>query len=177
MSENYIPWPAEKEEFIKITVHNGNSPISPHMHDFIEIVFIAHGSCHHSYHKTEMLLIPGDVFVVLPHEEHSYSMDSKTIIYNCLFYPEIFGDDWNNLKEIKGIQNVLMVEPFYRIEQGNQEILHLSPVETSYIESILKKMVEEQVNEGSGYRLVQKASLMITSFHAGKSVGETIQRK
>src|SRR5690349_4181495 len=106
MGGNYILWPAEKEEFIKVNVHNGSSPINSHMHDFIEIVFIAQGSCHHCYHKTEIMLIPGDVFVVLPHEEHSYNINSKTVIYNCLFYPEVLGEDWNILKESMGIQNL-----------------------------------------------------------------------
>lgn len=161
MDGTYLLWPAEKDEFIKISVYNDNGPVSSHMHDFIEIVFIAHGSCFHKYHDTEVALIPGDVFIVLPHEEHSYMINSKTIIYNCLFYPEVLGEDWKLIKDISGVQNLLMVEPFYRIEQNRQEILHLNSPETNYFESILKKMIKEQEDKSSGYRLVQKAYLII----------------
>lgn len=169
MSSNYIPWPAEKEEFIKITVYRDNSPVSPHMHDFIEIVFIAQGSCLHRYHSNEIMLIPGDVFVVIPHEIHSYLINSPTVIYNCLFYPEALGTDWSLLKEIDGVNNLLMVEPFYRIEQQKQEILHLNPAESSYFESVLKKMIVEQNNKSSGFNLVQKANLILQISMLGRS--------
>lgn len=169
MENNYVPWPAEKEEFIKISVYTGNSPVDAHMHDFIEIVFIAHGSCLHNYHSAEIMLIPGDVFIVLPHEEHSYIIDSKTVIYNCLFYPEVLGEDWTLLKDISGVQNLLMVKPFYRVEQGKQEVLHLNPMETDYFESILKKMIEELNNKNSGYRLLEKANLIILLSMLGRT--------
>lgn len=161
MDGNYFCWPADKEEYIKVSVYNNHSPVSSHMHDFIEIVFFAHGSGLHKYHKTEARLIPGDVFIVLPHEEHSYRIDSKTIIYNCLFYPEVLGDDWKSIKDIIGVQNLLMVEPFYRTEQNRQEILHLNLSEKDYMESVLKKMIREQEDKNSGYRLVLKSYLVI----------------
>jgi AraC-like DNA-binding protein len=161
MDSNYMPWPAENEDLIKISVFNGSTPVNSHMHDYIEIVFFAKGSSLHQYHNNEIMLIPGDVFIVVPHETHSYEINSQTVIYNCLFYPEALGADWNQLKEISGVNNLLMVEPFYRIEQKKQEVLHLNPAESSYIEVVLKKMIDEQENKNSGFQLVQKANLIL----------------
>lgn len=160
MDIDYIPWPADREDLIKVSVFAGDSPVSTHKHDFIEIVFIAQGTCLHRYHKTEVSLIPGDLFIVVPHEEHSYSIESATVIYNCMFYPEALGEDWKALKEISSIYDLLIVEPFYRQEHSHQEILHLSPSEVSYIEPVLNKMLEEQQNKQAGYQLILKAYLI-----------------
>lgn len=160
MDTSYFPWPAASEDLIKVFAYIGDSPVYSHRHDYIEIVFIAYGSCMHSYHNTEITLIPGDTFIVVPHEEHSYSINSRTVIYNCLFYPEALGEDWKQMKEIGGIYDFLMVEPFYRTESHHQEILHLQPSEALHIESILKNMIGEDKNRQTGYSLVQKGNLI-----------------
>lgn len=168
MHNDYLPWPAEKENRIQVSLYNGNSPVPPHKHDFIEIVFIANGSCIHKYHNSEITLIPGDVFIVTPHEEHWYAINSKTVIYNCLFYPEALGDDWIKVKEISSLYNFLVVEPFYRVETNHQEILHLQPQEVSYMEQVLKSMMEEQGNRYTGYQLAKKANLIMVLTFLGR---------
>lgn len=157
----YFPWLAAKAEQIKVRIFNNNTPVISHMHDYIEIVLITKGSCIHRYHNTEVTLIPGDVFIIVPHEEHSYAINSDVRIYNCHFYPEVLGEDWKELKKISGIYDMLMVEPIYRSEINRQEILHLQPAEIPYIESVLTKMIEEQKDIQAGYYLVQKANLII----------------
>jgi AraC-like DNA-binding protein len=156
----YFPWRAEKDELIKVEEFNNNTPVISHKHEYIEIVLITRGSCIHRYHNTEVTLIPGDVFIVVPHEEHSYAINSDVTIFNCQFYPDALGEDWRELKEISGIYDMLMVEPLYRTEINRQEILHLQPAEISYIESILIKMIEEEKKQ-VGYHLAQKAYLIL----------------
>lgn len=157
----YTPWPAEQQDdLIRVSLFTGDSPVVPHMHNFIEMVYIASGSCLHTYHNMEIALMPGDVFIVMPHEEHSYSINAKTVIYNCLFYPDALGEDWDELKDISSIFDMLMVEPFYREETMGQNILHLPPSKTPDVEAMLKRMVEEQNKKHTGYRLMQKANLL-----------------
>jgi AraC-like DNA-binding protein/quercetin dioxygenase-like cupin family protein len=169
VSNKYLIWPDGRDEQIRVMEHKSTQPVKAHMHDFIEIVFFAHGSCKHTYHGTEATLIPGDAFVVVPHEEHSYEINSQTLIYNCLFYPEALGEDWKALKEIRGIFDVLMVEPFYRTECNHQEIVHLHPSEASHIQYILKKMLNEQEHKQPGYRLMQKANLITLLASLGRA--------
>lgn len=169
MSIDYLAWPAKEEDLIQILLYAGDQPVSSHMHSFIEIVFVAHGSCVHKYHGTEVTLIPGDIFIVVPHEEHSYTITSRTVIYNCLFYPEALGEDWKSLRQIKGLYDLLMVEPFYRSEEKKQEILHLQPAEASNLESILKLMLKEQTNRQTGAHLVIKANLIMLLASLGRA--------
>lgn len=160
MNTPYTPWPASQEDLIRISLYIGDRPVTSHMHNFIELVYIASGSCIHKYHNMEVILMPGDVFTIAPHEEHSYSISSKTVIYNCLFYPDALGEDWERLKNISSVFDMLMVEPFYREETAGQNILHLPPSKTFEVESILKKMIDEQNNRYTGYQLMQKANLI-----------------
>jgi AraC-like DNA-binding protein len=169
MDNNYISWPAKAEDLIEVAQYIGDTPVSLHRHDFIEIVFMAYGSCRHQYHGTELTLIPGDVFIVIPHEEHSYLITSKTVIYNCLFYPEALGEDWKHLKEMGGLYDFLMVEPFYRSELNHQEILHLQPAEVLTIEVLLKQMIAEKQNRQTGFQLALKANLIMLLALLGRS--------
>jgi AraC family L-rhamnose operon regulatory protein RhaS len=115
----------------------------------------------HTYHGYEVCLIPGDVIVITPHEEHSYKIDAKTVIYNCLFYPEAMKEDWHRLQEVKNIFDFLIVEPFYRMESCRQEILHLEPSVAASVEALLKKMLEEQEKKQPDFVLVQKSYLIL----------------
>lgn len=158
--EGYLKWPAAEDDRIKVMRWVGDEEVGTHRHNFIEAVFLAQGACVHVYHGEKVRLIPGDIFIITPHEDHSYEISSKTVIYNCLFYPEALGEDWANLKQISGIYEFLIVEPFYRPEAGRQEILHLTPEENEAIKSILNGMLTEQENRLEGFELMQKANLI-----------------
>lgn len=177
MCSRYFPWPADEDELIRIGVFNNNSPVISHRHDYVEIVLITKGSCTHKYHNTEVTLIPGDVFIIVPHEEHSYGIDSRVTIYNCQFYTEVLGEDWRELKEISGIYDMLVVEPIFRAEINCQEILHLSPEGISYVEAILTKIIEEQENKSAGYRLVQKSYLTLLLTILGRAWEKQFESK
>jgi AraC-like DNA-binding protein len=159
--DGYMKWPNADNDMIKVMSWSGDKPVETHKHEFIEIAFIAYGSCMHTYHGYDVKLIPGDVFVITPHEEHSYKVSAKTVIYNCLFYPEALGEDWDKLRNIKSIFDLLIVEPFYRLESERQAILHLEPSEAASLESLLKKMVEEQEKKHGDFELIQKSNLII----------------
>lgn len=159
-SKDYMKWPASKDDNIKVMRWVGDEIIHTHCHDYIEIAFLAQGTCIHEYHNEKVKLIPGDIFIITPNEEHSYEITSKTVIYNCLFYPEALGEDWDKLKKVSGIYDLLIIEPFYRLETGHQEVLHLISSEIDTIISILDTMLVEQENRLDGSELIQKANLV-----------------
>jgi len=161
-------WPADRDRLIDIRIHRDNKPVTSHAHDFVEIVLIGKGSCTHHYHNTEVRLIPGDLFVVLPHETHSYDINEDVIIYNCIFYDQALKEDWAELQRIGGIFDMLVVEPLYRAESTNQEIMHLKPAELSFAENIMKRMFDEQNDRLAGYKLAQKAYLILLLTFMGR---------
>lgn len=160
MDSAYYQWPLGKDEQIDISMYNSDTPVGPHRHDFVEVVFVAQGSCLHEYRGSVMMLIPGDILVISPHETHSYSINAMTLIYNCLFYPEAMGGDYDSLCRINGVRNLFLAASQGSSGGGGQDILHLNPADFAYVESILQKMVAEQNTRGSGYGVVQKANLV-----------------
>jgi AraC-like DNA-binding protein len=161
MDDCYLAWAADKNEFIDISVYSGDKPVKTHMHDFMELVFVAQGTCLHQYRSNEMMLIPGDVLVIFPHESHSYSINSQTVIYNCLYYPQAIGSDFELLKEINGVNSLFLARSAHRAELQKQDILHLNPADSAYIESVLRRMIEEQNNRNIGHGVVQKSNLVL----------------
>lgn len=160
MSGDYYLWNNGYEELIQIMKWQDKKPVEKHKHEFIEIVFIARGSCKHKYRDSIVTLIPGDTFVIVPNEEHEYTIDKDMTIYNILFYPEFLGSDWNSLCEIGGIYDLLFVEPFYRSEAAKQEILHLEPEVSGKLEKMLDEMREEKNAMKIGSKLNLKAGLI-----------------
>lgn len=161
MCIEYTSWPAQASDLITVGRYVCTAPVTTHKHDFIEIVFVARGSCLHKYLDSEVVLMPGDCFVVMPHEVHAYDISSETILYNCLFYPQGLGEDWNRLHRLKPLYDLLMVEPFYRTESGQQQILRLEPVEAGAVEDLLEKMIQERQMKCEGSDIMLKARLMI----------------
>ena len=176
MSTYYV-WHPLQEDLISVSVHTCESSIPFHKHDYMEMVIISKGSCIHKYMDIERLLLPGDVFAIAPHEEHSYIINSETVIYNCLFYPEALGKYWDELKAMKGIHNIFTVEPFYRYEEKKYNIMHLTPVHADNTADILNKMIAEQKNKKEGYKLMLKSYLIMLLIYIYQGFGNLIPNR
>ena len=138
-----------------------DQPVPSHRHDFIEISLVMQGSCLHAWQGVEVRLVPGDLFVIAPGEEHAYRIEGETTIYNCLFLPSGLGSDWDRLQEDPALEHLLVLEPFYREETGRQEILHLDRPEADSLERIWLDMVHECTACPAGHALARKALLML----------------
>lgn len=168
MKDEYIKWPGGSGQSIMISEYFANTPVKTHKHDFLEIVFIMGGSCSHRYLSHEKALTEGDVFIVAPHEEHSYEIKTKTEIINCILYPSVLGPDWVEIKQVSGLYNFIVVEPLFRFETNENELLHFSPDELIHIKHFLGEIKNEQQNRQKGYQLVQKANLLALLTYIGR---------
>ncbi len=139
----------------------GGQSVPAHRHDFIEISLVMRGSCLHAWQGVEVRLVPGDLFVIAPGEEHAYRIEGETTIYNCLFLPSGLGDDWERLQTEPALENLLVLEPFYREETGRQEILHLDRAEAEAMERIWLDMVRECTAAPAAHAAARKALLML----------------
>lgn len=157
-----------------------------HRHGFYELIFVQHGSCRHIYKNVETLLIPGDAVIVSEHHEHGFSLNGETAIYNCQFRldsidPEVVdalntGESlfdelhisqdeilhvWEDSLGIREdyYQDGLYSKSNYEVNSNKQGVIHLSPAEFSFVQSMLENGIEAQ-NESFG-DIVQKKSLEI----------------
>lgn len=140
---------------------HGDQPVTPHRHNFIELSMVMQGSCLHAWQGVEVRLVPGDLFVIAPGEAHAYRIEGETTIYNCLFLPSGLGADWARLQEEPALENLLVLEPFFREETGRQEILHLERTAAEELERIWLDMVRECQEHPPAHATARKALLML----------------
>ncbi len=141
----------ELELGIKIMRCECVNDISSHKHEFIEVVFIAEGSCKHRYLNRESTLLPGDIFVIAPGEVHEYIIDNKAVIYNCLFIPSVLQLNWEEIRKIDGLFDFLMLEPFFREEENVPVVLHANSKGLDSFINLLEIMIKEQNKKIPGF--------------------------
>jgi AraC family transcriptional regulator, L-rhamnose operon regulatory protein RhaS len=129
--------------------------IGRHSHEFIEFVFVSQGFAMHKTSNSICLLLPGDIFYILPGTSHQYWKSSSNSVYNCLFYPDVLGED------LKKLQSLPMLDAVFNA--GNKTApwgkIHLKPKNRYEILSLLKKMEYETGSTPPGCDLRAKALL------------------
>lgn len=181
----YIEFPLKDTAIaVEAAEYDSRTIIAEHTHRFQEFVLITKGACMHTFRGIEIPLIAGDLFLVPPHQKHSYVMNSQIRFINCYFYPEQLGDDWtrlmrevlpahsssDNLDDIKSqwenlLSNISVHKEIRSPSAKNrnkshiQGIIHLNPQEALRVESLLMQILEEQGEKQFGSEYI-KASLL-----------------
>ncbi len=150
--------------------------VAPHTHDFIELVLVAGGSARHSLSFADRpsvaaphLLVEGDVFAVAPGERHTYSESQGLTIYNVLFQPELVAAAREELRTIRGIAGLLLLEPLFRSETGFRHKLHLAAAAQRTVRQCLDAIAEEMSRKPSGWRVLARARFLECLVLLGRS--------
>ncbi|MBR4000714.1 MAG: helix-turn-helix domain-containing protein [Clostridia bacterium] len=141
--------------FVQPQIHNGR--ISPHYHAFCEIVYVADGFTLHSVNGRMNLLMAGDIFFILPGEEHSYINAYRTKIYNILIEAselDVFRDE---LASLPGL-GVMFGE--YDSGSVGKRILHVPIQSQRSMESACEKMTAECTEKAVGWKCSLRARLV-----------------
>jgi AraC-like DNA-binding protein len=154
-----LSYAENNKELILVTKHDLIKSIRTHNHDFIEIVFVIEGSCEHIYYGNKTILKPGDVFIILPYEKHSYQVNNNITLYNCIFYPEALGIDWIKMKVYSDMYDMLVVEPFFREEMKKCTFITLDKREITFYDALLSYMENELSDKLSGYNMAVRSAL------------------
>jgi AraC family L-rhamnose operon transcriptional activator RhaR len=85
--------------------------VSPHDHDFLEIVLVERGRAEHITSSRRVLTSAGDVWVIKPGRWHTYMGVRGLCVYNCLIGPDL----------------VQSLAPLVRCEPGAVELLWRGP--------------------------------------------------
>jgi AraC-like DNA-binding protein len=158
---------------IYISEYTGMQSVDLHFHQFIELVFVIEGTCEHYYLGNKTTMVTGDTFIIVPGEEHSYDIHSRTVIINCIFYSEFLKNDWDTLKKMSGIYNFVVLEPLFRFEANNNQILRLNPSELSHVHFLLSLIKKEFDTKSDGYVLAAKSYLLSILMILGRKWEQT----
>lgn len=135
--------------------------MTPHTHDFIELVFVSEG---HTIHRVDFEaesysygLIQGDCFTIMPGDIHAYSDSKNFVIYNVAFQPEILQSELDELQRLSCWESLFGEKTF-----PLRKRFHLTPPQRSKAESFLRKMMLEFNSRTSGYQFRIKLALLET---------------
>ncbi len=143
---------------IALEVFHTLESVPIHRHHFQEFVLITKGSCVHEFKGISMPLIPGDVFLVPPHQEHTYTIETPVSMYNCQFYPEKMTDEWLNQfgHLISDLAEPASTNPISPADLNRQNIIHLSLPEAERVQKMMEIILQEQTEQEYAYKQVKQ---------------------
>lgn len=158
----YLEYPLRDNSAISVGFWGDYISVKPHRHAYYEFALIKKGTCIHNYMETSVPLVPGDVFLIMPHREHSYEIQAEVEIYNCNFIAEGLGEEFNVILDelFHGFQD----QSLQKDAKGNwdkQRILHLEPKEMEIVEYHLLCMMEEQEKNQINLEYAKTAHLQL----------------
>ena len=139
--------------------------VDMHRHHYCEMLLIDKGSCNHIYNGVSTLLVPGDVVVIGPGQEHGYGVLGSLSIYNCQFETEKLDTHVINGIMLSGLLDLSSKEedtefaqqltvlrenmhasglPSVRVNNSKQGVVHLDPSEQTFFTSILLRAKTEE---------------------------------
>ena len=127
-----------------------------HVHEFIEISYVASGSGIHILGDKKYEVSKGDLFLInyhIPHEFRSLEspFSSPLKVYNCVFKPDFIDVNLNNYKDFSEVINYLSFRSIFSLESDNIDDIKILGTKNIEIETIYKKMLDEFTNEEDGY--------------------------
>jgi len=167
----YVSFKGSDQSAIAVEVFQTIDSVLSHRHDFQEFVLITKGSCIHRFKDLAMPLIPGDVFLVPPHQEHAYVIENPVAMYNCQFYPQQIAEWWQGqfghlLSDLSGPESG---NPVYTADLNRQNIIHLSTPDAEQVRHWLETMLLEEKEQRFAWQQVKQDCLnliLITIFRA-----------
>jgi YesN/AraC family two-component response regulator len=155
--DKYIRFYHWDDSYIAVEHVTVSRSVELHKHDYYELFFIEKGSCNHIFNNREILLIPGDCFLVPAHQAHSFTIHKSASIFNCQFYP----DKLENLEiDIANFEKDRCwhddAQEHYQANINKQGIIHLGPEELIFTLSILNNMLDEQNRQDHYFRVLKK---------------------
>lgn len=133
-------------------VHGAHTEL--HSHDFIEFVYVVKGCSMHRIENEVSLILPGDLFFILPGVRHEYWKTVDNEVYNCIFYPQLLGDDLPALARLPLLDGILTQS----LQHGSRRI-HCTPEQSLAVASQLSEMEEEACRRGPGWQTMLKSQL------------------
>lgn len=151
-----------------------------HVHDFIEISYVASGTGIHILGEKEYEVRKGDLFLInyhIPHEFRSYPSDLKAplTIYNCVFKPDFIDVNLIDYKEFSDVIQYLSFRSIFSLETDDINDVKILGGENSELEAIFEKMLSEYRQKKAGYLELLRVyliELLIKLFRVLKSSAE-----
>ncbi|RKN86815.1 AraC family transcriptional regulator [Paenibacillus ginsengarvi] len=136
--------------------------IPEHGHEFVELVYVVHGSGIHIFEGTEYEIGAGDVYIINPGETHAYSVPGgePMEIVNCLFMPSLIPDALLKELQITSSMDYFYVHPFMKPDVRFNRHLNLHGQDAMLVLGLLDGMRRELGNRAPGHTTIIRLQLI-----------------
>ena len=133
-------------------VHYADETVSPHEHDFYELIVIRSGDGCHRIGSLEYPIYPGEVFFLQPGVLHSFSEFSHLTLLNFMFRLDSFQQYYERLEALTGFRT--LIAPL-----KNGELLMLDDTAVCALGLLVDRISSEQVSRSPGFHIAVELSL------------------
>lgn len=128
-----------------------------HRHSFVQIIYVAKGSCSHIINNNEFKIYKGDIFIMPPYVPHFFKDFEDVKIYEFEFVPEFLNEKFANGISDQSFLDFAYLEPFLVIENMIKPRLNLYGTRQREVEKILDDILFEYDNHMENFEQMIKA--------------------
>jgi AraC family L-rhamnose operon transcriptional activator RhaR/AraC family L-rhamnose operon regulatory protein RhaS len=132
-------------------------PLTPHIHDFSELVVITGGQGRHVSGRSSYTLSAGDVFVISGSRSHNYVDMKELCLINILFDPQMMSLDQWDLMSLPGYHALFTLEPNWRKSNQFNSRLHISGRDLGTAIAMVDQLDNELTRRGPGFQALSTA--------------------
>lgn len=118
--KNYLDYLNPREN-ISIIFHNNLRKADLHVHEFVELIFIAEGTCVEEIDGIQYDAEPGDLFFVNYGQTHAFEAKEGLQYYDLLYVPKYFSEELIHSESIYDIFAISIFREFMRDDCGEDE--------------------------------------------------------
>lgn len=151
----------------KIYVNKFIENICPkHEHDFLELVYVLHGSAKQVINNKEITIHKGNYFIIDYNTYHSYKKISneKFCIMNCLFTPDFIDQTLKHCRKFSEVTENYLIHYSYSSINVNPANRVFSDHDGS-IYSLIMKLYGEYIEKTVGYIEIMRCTLIEIIIH------------
>ncbi len=149
-----------EDENIAVVFHAAHDE-EIHMHDFVELVYIAGGRGYQYIDGKKYSVARGDMLFINYNHTHAFTTDKGMEYYNIYLKPGFISGELINADNAMQMLTLTAFEDFRETVGEESPVVRFSGTEVVEIESCLSAMLREYEHKNNGTETVLKSYLMI----------------
>ena len=140
-------------------------PTPPHLHDFIEIVYMLRGKCTHTIDGVAHLVSRGHMLIVNYNQTHSISGDPDAEFFNIYLKPAFIDSSLTQEENAFSLLRLSKFEDFRQIVNERNAVFSFAGEERSAIESLIAALHDELRDKPAGWQLAVESGFNMLLIH------------
>lgn len=126
----------------------------PHLHDFIEFVYIIQGKFVHTVDNMQYPVTKGDLVVINYNQTHSFYSDCNSEHYNILIKPEFINEKIKKQDDVFALLDLSEYGDFKNLIDKKNPVIRFSKEEQKRVEAIIYLLEGEFKNIDCGHQVI-----------------------